>query len=144
MARPRFPLINGVEPGFASINLNLLGATVTGITGIKYELKQEKENEYGLGELPVSRSYGVKEPSGSITLLGSSVQALRQAVSNGDLTDLPPFDIPVIWTPKNSTQVHVHILKMCEFTTDSVDIKTKDKKYEVELPLVIGDINYNG
>lgn len=72
------------------------------------------------------------------------MEALRKAVSNGDLTDIPPFDIPVIWTPKNSVETHVHILKACEFTGDSVDIKTKDKKYEVELGLVIGDINYNG
>lgn len=143
MARPRFPLINGSEPGFSSINLNILGSTVVGITGIKYEMKQEKSNEYGLGELPVSRSYGVKEPSGSITLLGSAVEALRASISNGDLTDIPPFDIPVIWTPKNSTEVRVHVLKACEFTGDSVDIKTKDQKYEVELSLVIGDINYN-
>lgn len=144
MTRPRFPLINGSEPGFSSIKMNILGSTVVGIVGVKYEMKQEKDNEYALGELPVSRSYGVKEPSGSITLLGSSVEALRKAVSNGDLTDIPPFDIPVIWTPKNSVGVFIHILKACEFTGDSVDIKTKDKKYETELGLVIGDINYNG
>lgn len=144
MSRPRFPLINGSEPGYSNINLNLLGSTVVGISGIKYEMKQEKENEYALGELPVSRSYGVKEPSGSITLLGSAVEALRESVSNGDLTDIPPFDIPVIWTPKNSVEIHTHILKACEFTGDSVDIKSKDKKYETELGLVIGDIDYNG
>lgn len=132
------PLINGKSYSWSDIKLILFGQRVVGITSIDYEEEQEKENIYGAGNSPVSRGTGNKKPTASITLSSEEVSALEAAAPNGNVCDIPMFDIVVNYTNNNRTETHV--LKNCEFTKDSRKSKQNDKSIEVEMPLILSHI----
>ena len=52
------PLINGTAFDFAQIIVNILGVPVASVSSIEYEETQEKVNNYGAGNRPVSRVRG--------------------------------------------------------------------------------------
>jgi len=52
------PLINGEEYVWGDIKTSINGVPVTGIVAISYSDKQDKQNNYGAGRHPVSRSRG--------------------------------------------------------------------------------------
>lgn len=133
------PLINGKTYSWGDIAVVIFGKRIVGITAINYDQEQEKENVYGAGNVPVNRGYGNKKYSASITLLSDEVTALEQATPNGDLTDIPAFDIVVSYM-NDQRGVVTHILKSAEFTKDSRSSKQNDSKIEIELPLIIAPI----
>lgn len=139
MAITREPLINGREYGWADIICNIGGVPVTGIKAIKYEEEQEKENVYGAGRHPVSRGYGRVKATASITLLVSTVVALKAKAPKGQLHRIAPFSISVSYQPDNQPLV-THILKNCEFKKIVFDWKEGDMSKEVELELIISHI----
>ncbi len=134
-------LINGVAHDWASITLNIMGQSIAGVTKITYSEEQTVENNYGAGNLPVSRGYGQINPTGSITLLGETVAALELLSPSGRLQDLGMFPIIVAYVPKGGLR-RVHRLTRCEFTGNSRDVSTGDTKIEVEVPLIIGEIKW--
>lgn len=133
------PLINGREYGWADITVNIGNVPVTGIRAIKYEEEQEKENIYGAGRHPVSRGYGRVKATGSVTLLASTVMALKAKAPKGQLHRLPPFFITVSYQPDNQALV-THVLKNCEFKKTAFDWKEGDMSKEVELELLMSHI----
>lgn len=136
------PLINGVEPSWADLTVNIAGTPVIGITKIDYNEKQTKENIYGAGQQPVSRGYGNIEPSGSITLLRSEVEAIREAAPAGRLCDIAAFDIIVAHIPLNGGRIITHRLLSCEFTEDANSLSQGDVKNETAFPLIVGQIKF--
>lgn len=135
------PLINGKTYSWGDIALVIFGKKIAGIVGVNYDQEQEKENIYGAGNKPVARGYGNKKFTASITLLSEEVSALEAAVSNGDLTDIPPFDVVVSYM-NDQRAVVTHVLKNAEFTKDSRTGKQNDTKMEIELPLIISHIQW--
>ena len=109
------PLINGVEPAWANLTVNIAGVPSVGITAIDYDDKQTIENIYGMGQTPIGRGYGNIEPTASITLLMSEVEAIRAASPTGRLQDIAPFDIVVSYTPVNATKITTHRIRNCQF-----------------------------
>jgi hypothetical protein len=136
------PLINGVTPSWANIIVNIGGVPVIGITGISYEDKQTIENVYGAGQTPVARGYGKIEPSASITLLRDEIEALRKASPTGRLQDLAPFNIMVSFIPIGGSVMANHNIKSCQFTNDGMEAKEGDTKFEKQLELVVGSIDW--
>lgn len=53
-------LVNGVNWSWANLNNIAFGVPVIGILAINYKIKQNKENNYGVGNEPISRGYGNK------------------------------------------------------------------------------------
>jgi hypothetical protein len=136
-------LINGIEAGWSSIKLNILGASPNGVTAISYEEKQEKKDNYGAGDKPVSRGYGNKEYTAAVTLTSKEVDAIQEKLQKGQsLTDIEPFDIQVVYQAKGSTKFVRHTLLACEFQNNGRDVKQGDTVIEVKLDLVIADINW--
>lgn len=133
------PLINGRAYGWGDIRVNIGGVPVTGITAIKYEEEQEKENIYGAGRNPVSRGYGRVKASGSITLNAETVMALKTNAPKGKLHRINPFTVVVMYQPQDAP-MQIHHLKDCEFTKTSFDWKEGDKSKEVELELILSQI----
>lgn len=133
------PLINGQAYSFSLITVNILGTPVVGITAISYKTSQEKVNNYGAGNRPVSRGYGKKECEGSITIDMEELEALIAAAPNRDILDIPPFDIIVTYTPQSGAVV-VHTLKNCEFLEDPIEAGDGDTRISVEVPLIISHI----
>ena len=67
------------------------GVQVIGIVAINYSDKQDKQNNYGAGRHPVSRSRGRITPEAKITLYMSEVVAISRTSSTGRLQDIAPL-----------------------------------------------------
>jgi hypothetical protein len=135
------PLINGQSYSWSRIEFNILGATVAGITAIKYEDKQEMQNNFGAGNRPVSRGYGKIECEGSVTLEMAEVEALQSVSKTGRLQDIPEFDIIVAYVPESGPK-RTHKLRNCRFKENKREIKTGDMTIEVEIPLMLSHIDW--
>ncbi|MDR1984980.1 MAG: hypothetical protein LBQ28_09185 [Prevotellaceae bacterium] len=136
------PLINGVEPSWANLVVTIAGVPEVGITKIDYADKQAMDNIYGAGQLPVSRGYGNIEPTCSITLLRSSVEAIRAASLTGRLQDIGNFDIVVCFIPLNSTLITTHTIRNCQFKDDSLAIAQGETKNETAFELICSHIDW--
>ena len=110
-------LINkfGKIAGWNSVKVVMLGRQVEGITALSYKDSKEKDNIYGAGEFPVGRGEGNYKAEASITLLKEEVNALQLALGSGKrLTDIEPFDIPVMYEYKGL--VMKDVIRNVEFT----------------------------
>lgn len=137
------PLINGTEPAWANLTVNIAGVPVNGITAIEYNEKQTVENIYGFGQHPVGRGYGNIEPSCKITLLMSEVEAIRAASPSGRLQDIAPFDIIVAYTPVNAVKITTHRIRNCQFTDNPVTHTQNSIKTEIALELLPSHIEWS-
>lgn len=134
------PLVNGESYAWAQIVCTIAGVPVVGITEITYKEKQEKKNNYGAGNRPVSRGYGKKEPEASITLYLEELEAIRKATPTGSILDIAPFAINVTFIPSNGAGTITHVLNNAEFLEDPVETKEGDTEVMCKLPLIISHI----
>lgn len=134
------PLINGTAYDYTQIVVNILGVSVAGITDISYSEEQEKTNNFGTGNRPVSRGRGAIDASGSMTISMNDVEALRDAAPNGSLLQIPAFDVTV--TFGNAQKVVTHTLKNVEFTSDGVEAATGDTDISRSFDLAISHVKY--
>ena len=88
-------MFNSREYEWADISVVLAGRHVTGFRAVEYNPKQEKEAVYAKGNKPHGIQRGNKSYEGSITLLQSEYESLKQACG-GDILD-PSFDIVVAY-----------------------------------------------
>ena len=136
------PLINGTRHSWGNIKVMLLGRTVTGITSISYEDKQEKVNNYGQGNYPVSRGLGKYEASAKITLHAYEAEAIQRAMIGARMQDIEPFEIVVTYLPEGADTLVVHIIRNAEFTTNKREVKQGDTLIEIEYELIVSHINW--
>lgn len=132
-------LINGVSYAWANINALVLGIPLTGITSINYKRKQVKTNNMGAGMKPVSRGYGNYEFEGDIEIYMETLKAIIAGAPNRDILQIPPFDIPVLFSGDGVT-VTTDTLKKVEFLEDPMEAKQGDTKILCKIPLIIADI----
>lgn len=127
---------------FTSITISLLGNfDVKGCSGISYQVQQEKQNNYGIGGEPVSRSRGAKNYTGEITLADYEIRDILDAAGDGvsSLVDIAPFNITVVSTGDDGAVVS-DVLEQCEFTEDNFNAAVGNTNIELTLPLIIGKI----
>jgi hypothetical protein len=136
------PLINGRSYGWGDIVVNINGTPVTGITAIKYDEEQEKENVYGAGRYPVARGLGRIKCTASITLSMETVAGIAANAKNGNIHRIAPFPIVVLYQPDSGPIIKDTIMN-CEFKKQSRDWKEGDKNKEVELELLVSHIIWN-
>lgn len=137
-------LINkfGRVAGWNNVKVVMLGRQVEGITALSYKDSVEKENVYGAGGMPVGRGEGNYKAEASITLLKEEVNALLLALGPGKrITDIEPFDIPVVYKYKNFMQKDV--IRNVEFMDNGVDVKQGDKSIAVQFTLLPSHIDWN-
>lgn len=135
--------INGEEYAWEDIQVAMSGKVIEGIQGISYTVKRNHTNIYGRGNKPIAGGRGKKEYDGSITLLQSEVEALQLTLPRGkDITDIKPFDIVVAFAPEGG-KITTDIIKYARFAELTKAFKNEDGNMVCELPLVVGDINYN-
>lgn len=136
------PLINGIRHAWASIRCNILGRTVTGITKIAYDDKQNKENKYGAGIHVDHRGMGNYEATASLTLFAYETEAITDKLPGGKrLQDIAPFDIVVSFVNESNKTV-THTIRNCEFTNNKRDMSQGDTGIEVEHELIITHIEW--
>ena len=131
-------MFNSKEYEWADIDVVMGGRSVTGIRGIKYDTKKEKEQIYAKGNTPHAIQSGNYEHSGEITLLQSEYNALRQA-AKGDILNVS-LDIVVAYgNPSRGDTVTVDTLIGVEFTEDNTEWKQGDKFLEKSIPFIFLD-----
>lgn len=112
---------------------------MAGIAAISYGEEQDVVNNYGAGRYPVSRSKGKIKPSASVTLSMEEVEALQARTPTGRIQDIAPFDIVVVYLPKDGVLV-THVIKNCQFTKNAREWKMDDLTQHVALPLIVSHI----
>ena len=127
-------MFNSREYEWADIDVVMAGRPVTGIRGIKYNTKKEKELVYAKGNKPHAVQSGNYDHSGEITVLQSEYNALRQA-AKGDILGIS-LDIVVAYgNPTRGDAITTDILVGVEFTEDNTEWKQGDKFQEKPSPL---------
>ena len=120
------------------MSVTVAGRPVTGLRGVKYGMKQEKELVYAKGNKPHAIQRGNIDYSGEITLLQSEYEALKTA-AKGEVTNIT-FDIVVsVGNPSRGDVITTEILIGCEFTEDNTEWKQGDKFQEKVLPFIFID-----
>ena len=135
-------MFNSREYSWADIQIQLQGRRVIGVRGIKYKVSQEKEAIYGAGNEPLAIGRGNKSYEGEITLLQSELEALTRS-TNGDIIDLPPFDIIVSYAPKDGGPIVTDIIRYAEFKEVEKGMSQGDKNMEISLPFIALKIDKN-
>lgn len=136
--------INGVQPSWASVKVNMLGRTVTGVKALNYSDDQDKENIYGAGNRPIARGEGNFNPEASIELLEFETRAILAALPVGDtLQDIPPFDIVVTFKPKNSPLLRTDIIKNAQFRTNGMSLEQGAAEMSNSHELIISHVEFN-
>lgn len=131
-------MFNSREYEWSDVNVVAAGRPVTGITGVKYSSKQEKEVLHAKGNKPHSIQRGNKTYDGELTVTQSEYEALR-AAGGGDILDIS-IDIVVAYgNPSKGDVITTDLLMGVEFTEDNTEWKQGDKFQEKSLPFIFLD-----
>jgi len=132
-------MFDSKEYEFSDLSTVVAGRDITGLRGVKYTEKQEKEALYAKGNKPHSIQHGNKSIEGSITLLQSELEAMVKA-GGGSALDIS-FNIIVVYgNPSNGDALITDIIKHAEFTEVPKQLKQGDKFQEIELPFIALDV----
>lgn len=124
------------EYEWADVTLILGGRDVTGVRGVKYTEKIEREPLYAKGRYPHSIQSGNVSIEGEITLLQSELEALVQA-GKGSILKLKSMAAVVSYgDPLNGDAVITDRIEGLYFTESTKELKQNDKNMEVTLPFV--------
>jgi hypothetical protein len=135
-------LINGKSYEWSDITLNIMGVPIVGITSIEYGEDQDMMNNYGAGNLPVSRGYGRITPTAKITLYMEEVENIITIAPLGRLQNIPEFDIIVSYVDLSLTP-RVHKLRNVRFKNNMRTTKEGDQSISVDMELVISNIEWS-
>ena len=131
-------MFNSREYEWSDVNVVAAGRPVTGIRGVKYSSKQEKEVLHAKGNKPHSIQRGNKTYDGELTVTQSEYEALR-AAGGGDILDIS-IDIVVAYgNPSKDDVITTDLLMGVEFTEDNTEWKQGDKFQEKALPFIFLD-----
>lgn len=131
-------MVNSREYEWSDVSVVMAGRKITGLRGVKYSTKQEKQLLYAKGNKPHSIQRGNKDYSGEITLLQSEYEALK-AAAKGDVLDIT-FDMVVsVGNQSKGDVITTEILVNCEITEDNTEWKQNDKFQEKVLPFIYLD-----
>lgn len=129
---------NSREYEWSDVSVVLAGRLVTGIKGIKYNIKQEKEHLYAKGNKPHSIQHGNINYVGDINLVQSEYLALCKACKGNILN--ASVDIVVSYgNPSQGDAITTDVLIGCEFTEDNTEWKQGDKSLEKAIPFLFLD-----
>lgn len=131
-------MVDTREYEWSDVTVVLAGRLVTGLRGVKYSAKQEKELLHAKGNKPHSIQRGNKTYDGEITLLQSEYEALRQA-SGGDVLDASVDIVAAYGNPSAGDVITTDMLIGVEFTEDNTEWKQGDKFQEKTLPFIFID-----
>lgn len=129
---------NTREYEWSDVSVTVAGRPVTGLRGVKYGVKQEKELIYAKGNKPHAIQRGNIDYSGEITLLQSEYEALKTA-ANGEVTNITFDTVVSVGNSSRGDVITTEILIGCEFTEDNTEWKQGDKFQEKVLPFIFID-----
>lgn len=123
------------EYEYADVTVLIGGKIITGLRGVKWGKKQEKELLHAKGNQPHSIQRGNISYDGEVTLLQSEYQALSQAAA-GNILDMA-FDMVIaLGNPTKGEPMKTTVIYAAEFTEDVSEWKQGDKYQEKRLPFI--------
>ncbi len=128
-------VVNSEEFAWSDAQVIMLGKVINGITAFNYKKSQSKELRYGRGSEPIGFKRGNKKYEGSITVLKSELEALKDASKDGDILTLKNFDIVFSYVAEDGT-LKTDIAKYVEFTESDESLKQGDGNGEYQLPFI--------
>lgn len=132
-------LVNGVSYGWVNITFAPFGVPLIGITKVNYEKKQNKVDNFGAGDKPVSRGYGNYSYTCQIEVYQEEWEKFIAASPERDPMLIPPFPIPVVFGGTRVT-AKKHTLLMCEFLNDPMNSSQGDTSNKLTIDLIVADI----
>lgn len=110
--------------------------TITGIRGVKYSTKQDKQPIYGKGNEPYAIQKGNKSHDGELTVNMSELIALQSESKSGSILDLQ-VDITVCYgNPSQGDVMHTDKLMGVQFTEEPNEMNQGDDHSEHTLPFI--------
>jgi len=138
------PIINGVSYAHADIVLNFQGAPIIGVTAVNYSQVQSIEANYSTGAFPTSVGFATAQPAASITCTLEAWQAIIKIALNGDIQNIPFFNIAINYIPDLAQPNIVrHVLMACRFKGLNISSSVGNTQIEVPCDLFVGKINFN-
>jgi hypothetical protein len=144
MSNVNTPFINGQRHSWASVRINMLGRTITGVASINYDDTWNKENQYGAGSMVSHRGIGNYEAVANIELFQFEVVGIQTASGGKRLQQIAPFDITVVYLKEGSDELVTDVIRNCEFTKNARSLTQGDMMSKVPLELIISDIKWHG
>ena len=120
---------------FADITLVVGKRDITGVRGIKYSEKIEREPLYAKGRYPHSIQSGNVSYEGEITLLQSELELLI-AEGKGSVLTIITDAVISYGNPANGDTLITDKLVHLTFTESAKEMKQGDKNMEVSLPFI--------
>lgn len=135
--------VRGFEYAFEDLQVSLLGR-VFDVQEVKYNYKKDHKTIRGRKGRAIAMVRGDEAAEGaSITILQSDFEAIQRTMPKGKtLVHLEPFDVTVCYAPEGGA-ITTDILKFCRVTGQEKGFKNGDGNMMVELPLEVGEIEYN-
>lgn len=128
-------VVNSEEFAWSDAQVVLLGKVIEGIVAFSYKKSQSKELRYGRGNQPIGYKRGNKSYEGSITILKSELEALKDASEDGDILSLKGFDIVFSYVAEDGS-LKTDVAKFAEFKESEESLKQGDGNGEYELPFL--------
>ena len=135
---------NSKEYASIDVTLVMLGKPVTGLRGIEYKMKRQKEALFATGKKARGIQLGKKEYEGTITVLQSELIAMQTAAKAkgyDDVTDLE-FDAIVSYVPESGVVQTDKIVNL-SITEAPYGMKEGDLFQEIALPFIACDVEPN-
>jgi hypothetical protein len=126
---------NSRQYEWADLTLILGGRDVTGIRGIKYTEKIEREAIFAKGRDAHSIQSGNSAVEGEVTMLQSEYEALVKS-GNGSVLSLSLDALVAYGNPANADAIITDRLLGLRFTESSKELKQGDKMMEISLPFI--------
>lgn len=134
-------LPNGVNYSWPNQKIIIFGQPLIGITKLTLMEAQVKENNYGVGSEPISRGYGNKSYTASMEVYFDEIVKIISQSPNRTLNDIGMFNFTVAMLSTRNVPYTIKV-KAAEFTDFGLTANQGDTKFLVELPMIIGGIEW--
>ena len=141
MGQNKQVLINGKAFSASDIVIMINNIQVASVSSFSATVTQEKTNNKGFSDEPVSRGRATKEYEASIDMSYTDRLKLANLSPTGDLLGLPIFEVLAVLD--NNVNVSRIRLKFAEFTDDGIEVTTDDTDIVRTYALMIAGIDYN-
>jgi len=134
---------NSTEYAWKDLNIFIDGNLITGIQNIEYSQSTEHEYVYGRGSAPRNIQEGNETYEGTLTLLQSEYEALREAVVSAGYknTTKPFFTVNVSYAI--GTDIQTDTVQQLKFNELPKSLSQNDKFMTLDLPFMALGVKEN-
>lgn len=134
---------NSKEYSYCDMQVTVMGRPITGLRGIEYSVKKNKEVIYGAGSMPHSVQHGKREYSGTLKVLQSELEALNKAAKTAGLRDLLDLQFDIIVTYESGGILITDKIRTASVTEFKKGMNEGDLNSEHDLAFVALNIQTN-